>query len=50
MVNLKSVESKKDWNDFIDLPWKIYQGDPNWAPPLKIAVRDLLDVRKNPFF
>jgi GNAT superfamily N-acetyltransferase len=47
---LRAVESKSDWNDFIDLPWKIYKGDPNWVPPLKIAVRDLLDVNKNPFF
>ena len=47
---LKPVESKADWKHFIDLPWKIYKGDPNWVPPLKIAVRDLLDVNKNPFF
>jgi hypothetical protein len=50
MDQLKPVESKQDWSDFIDFPWTIYQGDPNWVPPLRIAVRDLLDVSKNPFF
>jgi GNAT superfamily N-acetyltransferase len=47
---LKPVETKAEWNAFIALPWKIYEGDPNWVPPLRMAVRDLLDVAKNPFF
>lgn len=50
MYQLKTIENKSDWSDFINLPWKIYKGDPNWVPPLKIAVRDMLDVNKNPFF
>lgn len=50
MYQLKLVETKSDWKDFIDLPWSIYQGDKNWVPPLKIAVKDMLDVKKNPFF
>ena len=47
---LRAVTTKKDWDVFIDLAWKVYAGDPNWVPPLRIAVRDLLDVNKNPFF
>lgn len=50
MITLKPVATPADWNTFIDLPWKIYGEDPNWVPPLRIAVKDLLDVRKNPFF
>lgn len=50
MVTLKPVEINADWDLFIDLPWKIYKDDPNWVPPLRIAVKDLLDVKKNPFF
>jgi hypothetical protein len=49
-VELLEVTSKADWNAFIDLPWRIYKGDPHWVPPLRIAVRDILDVNKNPFF
>ena len=44
MYQLKTVETKSDWNAFIDLPWKIYKGDPNWVPPLRIAVRDGHDI------
>ncbi len=50
MPQIKRVESKSDWDSFIDLPWKIYRNDPHWVPPLRIAVRDLLEVNKNPFF
>jgi GNAT superfamily N-acetyltransferase len=50
MFQLKPVETKQDWSAFIELPWGIYKDDPNWVPPLRIAVRDMLDVRKNPFF
>ncbi len=50
MYELKPVVAKSDWAAFIDLPWMIYAGDQHWVPPLKIAVRDILDVNKNPFF
>lgn len=50
MLRLKRVESASDWSLFLDLPWTIYRGDSNWVPPLRIAVRDMLDVSKNPFF
>lgn len=50
MLTLKRVESKQDWNEFIELPWQIYAGNTTWVPPLRIAVRDSLDVNKNPFF
>lgn len=36
---------------FIDVPWRVLgKGHPRWVPPLRIAVRDALDVRKNPFY
>jgi hypothetical protein len=47
---IREVKSKSDWMGFIDLPWDIYRGDPYWVPPLKIAVKDLLNTKKNPFF
>ncbi len=50
MYQLKRVESEKDWKNFINLPWTIYSKNPHWVPPLKIAVKDLLNVKKNPFF
>lgn len=50
MLEIRPVETKKEWNQFIDFPWEIYKGNENWVPPLKIAVRDVLNVNKNPFF
>ncbi len=49
-VEIRPVQSKADWETFIDLPFHIYKNDPKWVPPLRIAVKDLLDVNKNPFF
>lgn len=49
-VNVFPVESRSDMAYFVDLPWTIYQDNPNWIPPLKRDVHRLLDVRKHPFW
>lgn len=49
-VEVRPVQDASDLKAFIDLPWKIYRADPYWVPQLKIAVKDILDVKKNPFF
>jgi hypothetical protein len=49
-VRVSEVRTSQDWEKFIQLPWKIYASEPNWVPPIRIAVRDMLDVQKNPFF
>ena len=47
---VKTVRGRADRARFVDLPWKIYHGDPNWVPPLKASVRALLDTGKHPFY
>jgi hypothetical protein len=49
-MEIQPVTDKRQWDAFINLPWSIYRDDPVWVPPLRIAVRDLLNVDKNPFF
>jgi hypothetical protein len=49
-ILVKEVESKKDFNSFIELPYKLFSHDKNWVPPLRQAVIDVLDEKKNPFF
>lgn len=51
-ISIREIDfsNKKDLNAFINLPWKIYAGDPHWVPPLKMAVRDLLNKKKHPFY
>jgi GNAT superfamily N-acetyltransferase len=49
-VEIRRVQSKRDLNNFIHLPWAIYRNSPLWVPPLKFDVRHRLDRSKNPFF
>jgi len=50
MVTIEVVKTKKELNQFIDFPYKLYKGDKNYVPELRIAVKELLDKKKNPFF
>jgi hypothetical protein len=49
-IEIRTVSSKKDLMRFIKLPWKIYQSDPHWVPPLILDRKNLLDKKKNPFY
>ena len=48
-VEVVAVE-EKGLREFIELPYQLYRDDPYWAPPLRIAVKELLDRRKHPFY
>ncbi|HDM25502.1 MAG TPA: hypothetical protein ENG24_02775, partial [Thermoplasmatales archaeon] len=50
MISIKSVVTKAQWEDFLKLPWKIYDNDPYWVPPFLEDVKFCLDVKKNPFY
>jgi GNAT superfamily N-acetyltransferase len=49
MVRIKEVKDKKSLKEFLHLPFKIYEGDRNWVPPLLSEVTATLSP-KNPFF
>lgn len=49
-LEVVTVNSKQALNEFIELPYSLYRGDPYWVPPLRIAVRELLDRAKHPFY
>lgn len=36
--------------DFIDVPYLVQGGNPNWVPPLRSQQRDVLDTRRNPTY
>jgi len=52
MTNIEviEVESKRDLNQFIDYPNKLYKGDPNYVAPLMVERKEFFDSQKNPFF
>ena len=41
---------KQGLKEFVELPYTLYRDDPYWVPPLRIAVKELLDRRKHPFY
>ena len=48
-VTVEPVAGKRDFNAFVDLAYRINAGDPNWVPPLRAEVVELLTPGKNPF-
>jgi hypothetical protein len=49
-IRVDEVTNKRDLEEFIKLPWKIYQNDPNWIPPLISDLKETLSPKHNPFF
>ncbi len=49
-TDVKTVETKKELGEFIDLPWTIYKNYPHWVPPLKKEVEKLVTPGKHPFW
>lgn len=48
-MNIQPVNDETALDQFIRFPWKVYQGNPNWVPPLVDEMKSLLGD-KNPFF
>jgi len=48
-VVIAPVSGKRDLDAFIDLSYRLNADDPNWVPPLRGEVVELLTPGKNPF-
>jgi GNAT superfamily N-acetyltransferase len=48
-LEVRPVAGRADLDRFLRLPWRIYERDPNWVPPLLADVRAALDPRRHPF-
>lgn len=49
-IRIEAVESKQQLQAFIELPWSLYQDDPQWIPPLLFEQKQRLSAKTNPFF
>ena len=49
-IEIAAVADKKALNDFVELPFTLCRNEPHWVPPLRIAVKELLDRKKHPFY
>ncbi len=48
-VTIHTVITKPDKKAFVDLPYRLYAANPNWVPPFKYEVYDLITPGKNPW-
>lgn len=44
------VSSRREQRKFVELPWRLYAGDENWIPPLRLQQQKLLGFRRHPFY
>ena len=51
-LRIDPATTPREVRAFIDVPWRLYDAarHPQWVPPLRIAVKDALDARRNPFY
>src|SRR5207244_8943376 len=51
-VEIIPAERNRELAEFIDVSWHIPDAvrHPQWVPPLRMMVRDLLDTKTNPFY
>lgn len=49
-VRVAPVQSKKDLEDFIALPYRLYANNPNWVAPLRYLEKQRFSAKHNPFY
>jgi hypothetical protein len=47
---VRPVSNRRELHRFVDYAYERNAGDPHWVPPLRMAERERLTPRKNPFF
>jgi hypothetical protein len=52
MIKIEVInrQDRKLVGEFVELPYRIYQGVPQWVPFMKVDVRNMLDPKKHPFY
>jgi len=49
-IEVSQVRSRADRNAFIRFPWRIYENDHAWVPPLIIERKAFFDRKSHPFY
>jgi len=49
-VTIREVATRRELDQFIKLPWRIYAGDPHWVPRLLLEVKHFLNPKQHPFY
>ena len=48
-ISIEAVNDARGLDDFVRVPWRVFDGDPNWVPPLLIERKEALSP-KQPVF
>lgn len=43
------MQTRREKRQFLELPWQLYRGDPNWIPPLRTNQKELVGFKPHPF-
>jgi len=49
-VTITPVMSARQRKQFLQLPWTLYHDDPNWIPPLRRNLEELVGYKPHPFY
>lgn len=49
-VLISTVRTPRDRREFLELPYRLYRGEPHWIAPLRIAQKDILNTKRHPFY
>jgi GNAT superfamily N-acetyltransferase len=49
-IEVSRVGNAEERDAFIKFPWRIYENDPAWVPPLLLERREFLDRVRHPFY
>jgi len=49
-MKIVEVKSKKDIQDFLELPVRLYKNNPDWSQPLDKDIEAVFDLKQNKFF
>jgi GNAT superfamily N-acetyltransferase len=49
-LSVSPVRTRGDREAFLRVPWRIYEGNSAWVPPLLLDQRELIDPKRGPFF
>jgi GNAT superfamily N-acetyltransferase len=49
-IEIIRVASQAERDSFIKFPWRIYENDPVWVPPLLLERKQFIDRDKHPFY
>jgi GNAT superfamily N-acetyltransferase len=47
---VQPVSTRHQRRQFLSFPWRLYRGDPNWVPPLRVDQREMVGYRSHPFY